>query len=144
MWVHTDGRVFVCDRENDRIQIFTPDGELLDHLDERHPAGRPVHRRATDRVYVGEMAWEPGRQHMAGRPWPEARPASVSVRDLEGNVLARWGGPGPCAPGSFSSPHGLWVDSRGDIYVGEVTQTALSRDGRWRPDCHALQKFARA
>jgi len=29
VWAHTDGRVFVCDRENDRIQIFSPDGEYL-------------------------------------------------------------------------------------------------------------------
>jgi hypothetical protein len=36
------------------------------------------------------------------------------------------------------------VDSRGDIYVGEVTQTALSRSGRWHAGCHSLQKFARA
>ena len=28
--VYKDSRVFVCDRENDRIQIFSPDGELLD------------------------------------------------------------------------------------------------------------------
>src|SRR5216683_59117 len=27
--VAADGRVFVCDRENDRIQIFSPDGEYL-------------------------------------------------------------------------------------------------------------------
>ena len=27
--VAADGRVFVCDREIDRIQIFSPDGEYL-------------------------------------------------------------------------------------------------------------------
>ena len=29
VWVHTDGRVFVADRENNRIQIFDPDGNFL-------------------------------------------------------------------------------------------------------------------
>jgi hypothetical protein len=29
VWVHTDGRVFVADRENNRIQIFSPEGEFL-------------------------------------------------------------------------------------------------------------------
>jgi sugar lactone lactonase YvrE len=27
VWAHSDGRVFVCDRENDRVQIFSPTGE---------------------------------------------------------------------------------------------------------------------
>jgi hypothetical protein len=35
------------------------------------------------------------------------------------------------------------VDSHGDIYVGEVTQTALSRYGRYHAGCHSLQKFVR-
>ena len=29
IWVHWDGRVMVCDRENNRIQLFTGDGEYL-------------------------------------------------------------------------------------------------------------------
>src|SRR5581483_8410615 len=28
--VHPDGRVIVADRENDRVQVFSPDGEYLD------------------------------------------------------------------------------------------------------------------
>ena len=30
VWVHTDGRVFVADRENNRIQIFDAEGKYLD------------------------------------------------------------------------------------------------------------------
>jgi outer membrane protein assembly factor BamB len=142
VWVHTDGRVFVCDRENDRIQIFSPSGDLLSMwTNVTRPGDLYIDR--DERVYVGEMAWDEGESSLSGRRWPETRPAQLSVRDLEGNVLASWGGPDPCAPGSFASPHGLWVDSRGDIYVGEVTHTALSRYGRWHPGCHSLQKFAR-
>jgi DNA-binding beta-propeller fold protein YncE len=40
IWVATDGRVFVCDRENDRIQIFSPDGE---YLTEWTDTQRPTH-----------------------------------------------------------------------------------------------------
>jgi len=29
VWVAEDGRVFVADRQNHRIQIFTPDGECI-------------------------------------------------------------------------------------------------------------------
>jgi hypothetical protein len=89
------------------------------------------------------MAWEAGVVGMTGRVWPEARAAQLSVRDIDGNVLARWGGPDPCAPGSFASPHGVWLDSRGDLYVAEVTHTALSKNGRYHSGCHSLQKFVR-
>jgi DNA-binding beta-propeller fold protein YncE len=142
VWAHTDGRVFVCDRENDRVQIFGPTGELQTIWQNVTKPG-DLFIDADVTVYVAEMAWQAGVPSMWGRPTTQTRYAQISVRDLEGNVLAAWGGPDPCAPGSFAAPHGLWVDSRGDIYVGEVTQTALSRSGRWREDCHSLQKFAR-
>jgi hypothetical protein len=142
VWVHTDGRVFVCDRENDRVQIFSPSGEYLDAWTNVTRPG-DLFIDGDERVYLGEMSWASGESSLAGRVWPEDRTAQVSVRDIDGQLLARWGGPDPCAPGSFASPHGLWVDSRGDLYVAEVTHTALSRSGRYRPECHSLQKFAR-
>jgi DNA-binding beta-propeller fold protein YncE len=142
VWVHTDGRVFVCDRENDRVQIFSPSGELLSiWTDLTRPGDLWID--SAGHVFVGEMAWNLDETHMDGRPYTEARSAQMSVRDLEGNLLTRWGGDDPCAPGSFASPHGICLDSRGDLYVGEVTHTALSRASRWTPACHALQKFTR-
>jgi streptogramin lyase len=142
VWAHTDGRVFVCDRENDRVQIFSPTGEVMGiWTNVTRPGDLFIDRQ--NNVYLGEMAWEAGQQNMAGRPWSEGRPAQVSVRDIEGNLLARWGGPEVCTPGNFASPHGIWVDSHGDLYVAEVTHTVLSRSGRYHPGCHALQKFVR-
>jgi DNA-binding beta-propeller fold protein YncE len=142
VWVHTDGRVFVCDRENDRVQIFSPSGEYLDAwMNVTRPGDLFIDR--DERVYLGEMSWTSGEASLAGRVWREDRTAQVSVRDINGQLLTRWGGPDPCAPGSFASPHGLSVDSRGDLYVAEVTHTALSRSGRYRPECHSLQKFTR-
>ncbi len=142
VWVHTDGRVFVCDRENDRIQIFSPSGDVVGiWTNVTRPGDLFIDR--SNNVYVGEMAWQAGGASMAGKPLPETRASRLTVRDLDGNVLSEWGGPDPCAPGSFASPHGLWVDSHGDLYVAEVTHTALSRDGKWHEGCHSLQKFAR-
>jgi hypothetical protein len=46
-------------------------------------------------------------------------------------------------PGDFFAPHDVWLDARGDIYVGEVIMSAGGRDGLVSPDCHALQKFVR-
>ena len=58
----------------------------------------------------------------------EPRYGRVSVFDRDGRVLTRWGTPDPAAPGSFAAPHGIAVDSSGDIYVAEVTWTfAVSR-----------------
>ncbi len=142
VWVHTDGRVFVCDRENDRVQIFSPSGELLTIWPNVTRPG-DLWIDAAGHVFVGEMAWNMDETHLNGQPFTEARSAQMSVRDLEGNLLTRWGGDDPCAPGSFASPHGICLDSHGDLYVGEVIHTALSRGNRWTPSCDALQKFAR-
>jgi len=141
VWVHTDSRVFVCDRENDRVQIFSPDGELLEIWTGLARPGDLLIDGA-DNVFVGEMAWNLAETHMDGRPYTE--PARhMSVRDLSGRLITRWGGDDPCAPGSFASPHGIGLDSQGNLYVGEVTHTALSRHNQWTPACHSIQKFAR-
>jgi hypothetical protein len=66
----------------------------------------------------------------------------VSIFNQRGELKARWGGGrNPCSPGDFFAPHGIWVDSRGDIYVGEVTMSAGGNRGLVSPDCHPLQKF---
>ncbi len=142
VWVHTDGRVFVCDRENDRIQIFTPSGEYLTAWTNlARPADMYIDRENV--VYVGELELKTGELTMAGRRITRSCPSQVSIRDLEGNLLASWGAPDPFAPNGFASAHGLWVDSHGDIYVAEVAETALGRVGKYRPDFPSLKKFVR-
>jgi sugar lactone lactonase YvrE len=142
VWVHTDGRVFVCDRENDRVQIFSLTGEYVGSwTNVTRPADLAIDTNGY--VYIGELAWEAGTKTMAGRPITETRPSQVTVRDLEGNVLSRWGGPDPFEPASFSSAHGISVDRHGDIYVAEVAETALGRAGRWREGYPSLKKFVR-
>jgi hypothetical protein len=53
----------------------------------------------------------------------------LSIVDREGKLVARLGGEqGPgLESGRFIAPHGLAVDSRGDIYVGEVSYTEFAR-----------------
>ncbi|HLF72532.1 MAG TPA: hypothetical protein VI759_10310, partial [Dehalococcoidia bacterium] len=146
VWANRDGRVFVCDRENDRVQIFGPKGEFISMW--KSDVNRPgdLFIDASGVVYVGEMNWWFGHQSLTGRTWPEMRMARMTVRDLEGNVISWFGGNladgDPTAPGNFTSPHGIWVDSHGDIYVGEVSKT--SYEGTvYHPGCHSLQKFIR-
>jgi len=48
------------------------------------------------------------------------------------------------APGSFAAPHGVAVDSRGDVYVSEVTWTFAVSRGLAPEGTHTFQKFALA
>jgi streptogramin lyase len=113
--VDSQDRVWVCDRTNDRIQIFDTEGRFLTewagitkpdtlHFD---PAG--------DVLYLAGLEQE------------------VSVYSMDGELLTSWGGGRPSSkPGEFlACPHGIWSDSRGDLYVGQVQV-----DGQ-------LQKFIR-
>jgi NHL repeat len=140
-WVHTDGRVFVADRENDRIQIFGPTGE---YLSEWTDVQRPQDIFIKDGlVYIGELLYREG--HVSGRRGQivENEPSRLSIFDLDGNALVRWSDPDPTTDGCFIAPHGLCVDDEGSIYMAEVTDTVGVRGGLCPPDSHTFQKFAR-
>jgi DNA-binding beta-propeller fold protein YncE len=138
--VAPDGRVFVCDRESDRIQIFSPDGE---YLSEWTDTQRPTHLvfDTVGRAYVSELWWHPGQISRRHGPTQTAKHGRVSIFDRDGRLLARWGTPEATRPGSFAAPHGLAVDSKGDVYVGEVTWTFAVSRGLAPADCHTFQKF---
>ncbi|MEA3218158.1 MAG: hypothetical protein QOJ19_4314 [Acidimicrobiia bacterium] len=142
--VDRNGRVYVADRENSRIQIFTSEGSFIDEW--RHVL-RPddIFIDAEENLYVAELGFRAGRMRrsmMAAIPEHEPH-ARVSVLTLDGEVQTTFGGDQPCAPGSFFAPHGIWADSRGDLYVGEVGMSAGGRAGLIPLDCHSLQKFVR-
>jgi hypothetical protein len=141
--VAADGRVFVCDREADRIQIFSPDGE---YLSEWTDTQRPTHLcfDSEGRCYVTELAWHEGDTSYSLGPITKYRHARMSIFDKHGKVLARWGTPEMTAPGSFAAPHGLALDSKNDLYVSEVTWTFAVSRGRAPDDTHTFQKFALA
>jgi DNA-binding beta-propeller fold protein YncE len=141
--VGPDGTVVVADRENSRLQFFSPAGQFLTEWTE---IARPcqVVVDAGWFVYVAELGYKAGMWPGTTTPSPLATGGRVSVFDSSGRLLARWGGgSNPCAPGHFFAPHDLCLDSRGDLYVGEVTQSAGGNRGAVPSDCHALQKFAR-
>jgi streptogramin lyase len=108
-------RVWVCDRENNRIERFDLEGNFIDEW-----AGIPhpdtiFFDKKDDVVFIAELDQR------------------VSIYDFDRNLLSQWGGGKPSEkPGEFRAcPHGIWVDSHGDLYVGEV-----------QTDGH-LQKFVR-
>lgn len=144
VWVHDDGRVFVCDRENERVQVFSPEGEWLEAWTNMLRPGDLCIRDGI--VYIGEMNYFKDHYSLTGKLWEENRLSHMTVRDMDGAVISTFGGTpadaDPCAPGHFTSPHGIWVDAHGDIYVGEVSQTSYEGT-MYRPGCHSLQKFVR-
>jgi hypothetical protein len=70
----------------------------------------------------------------------------VSLWTLEGKRIAQVGDATRVKPSQFTSPHGVAVDSRGDIYVGEVARTAMKNKGTPVPDDQditSLQKLVK-
>lgn len=141
--VAADGRVFVADRENDRIQIFSPDGRFLEQwTDVQWPTNIAID--GAGNIYVAELWWRVGDRSPAHGEIVDDRPGRVSIFDAAGRLLTRWGGPDRCAPGNFVAPHDICVDARGDLYVAEVTYTHGGQAGLAPSDCHTFQKFRRS
>jgi hypothetical protein len=117
-----DGWVYVADRENHRVQVFDGDGKYETQWNNMHrPSGMYMPPGKCPICYVGEI----GPYYEFNRGAPNLGPR-ISILSSKGELLARLGvvpttGTGP---GQFLSPHGITVDSRGDIYVGEVSYTA--------------------
>ncbi len=142
VFVLRDGRVMVADRENDRIQFFSPEGHYLDQWTHvQRPTDIYVDRDGL--VYVSELWWRVGQSSFVHGPIKYDLPGRLSVLDLNGNVLLRWCSADRCAAGNFIAPHTLCVDSRGDLYVGEVTYTYAVKNGLVPADAHTFQKFMR-
>lgn len=116
-----DGWVYVADRENHRVQVFGGDGAYETQWNNLHrPCGLFMCAGRHQHCYIGELG--PGMP--VNRNMPNLGPR-ISIVTHEGKLVARLGGEeGPgLAPGKFQAPHGIAVDGRGDIYVGEVAYT---------------------
>jgi len=140
--VDREGRVYVADRENSRVQVFGPGGDFLAQWTD---VARPmeVFLDGQDNVFVAEVGWRAGLFPWQ-QPPADAPGARVSVFDRDGRLQARWGGGAdPTALGDFFAPHDVWVDAEGDVYIGEVVLSASGNRGLVSPDCHVLQKFTR-
>ena len=98
VWGHTDGRVFVADRENNRIQIFDAEGK---YLDEWGGLARPcdIYIDEDEILYVPELD------------------GFMSILSIEGDIIASWGS--PLDAGWGNGAHAVWMDSHGDLYVNQ-------------------------
>ncbi len=114
-------RVWVADRENDRIQIFNDHGEFQSQWSGLNlPTGIFIDN--DDIVYISELK------------------RRVSIFTIDGKLLARWGNePQNKETDLFIAPHAIAVDSFGDIYVGEVSLNI----GKIDRGSRTIQKFAK-
>ena len=49
----------------------------------------------------------------------------LTILDRQNNVLSQWGEAGDEPHQFVAAPHGIWGDSRGDLYVSEVAAPGL-------------------
>ncbi len=102
--VTKDEKVYVCDRENHRIQVFSADGGFLDMW--------------TDIQRPMDISIDPDGMLVVSEGSVDGSPSRISVLDQEGTVLARF----DCRGG-----HGSWVDHHGDIYVGTANPGGVDK-----------------
>ena len=118
-----DGRLLVCDRENDRIQLFDVDGAQLGAwLDVARPSD--VAQLDDGLVAVAEMGWRAGESDFAGRVRTTAVAPSISVRQQDGSVVHRITG---SDVGPLRAPHGIAAAPDGTLYVAELLGSVLGR-----------------
>lgn len=94
IWHDRRGRLLVADRENNRVQIFDLDGNLQTIWPTELIGPAFFYVDDEDTVYI-----------------PEHNSGMFSIVTLDGERMARWGAP------IHKSIHGVWGDSRRNIYV---------------------------
>ncbi len=126
VWVDKQERVWVCDRANSRIQIFNAQGEFLSQWNDLNCTSAIFIDKDEETVYVSETRLR------------------VSIFTIDGKLLARLGCQGQDYLGETAlsniTPHGIAVDSRGDIYIGEINHKG---DGTDRRGSRSVRKFVR-
>lgn len=111
--VDSDERVYVCDRENRRVQIFDEDGK---YLSEWAGLRLPVDIRVKgDLVYVLEEGndWDPSPTST------KYGPSGVAIFSRDGSVLARWK-EGERGTRGMYNLHGLTVDHDDNFYATQI------------------------
>jgi autonomous glycyl radical cofactor GrcA len=106
-----DGLLYVCDRQNDRIQVFQKDGTFVKE--------QFIARRSLGEGSVWDIAFsrDPQQTYMY-----LADGRNMKVRILRRDTLEELTafGDGGRQPGQFFGVHSIAVDSRGNIYTTET------------------------
>jgi DNA-binding beta-propeller fold protein YncE len=134
-----DGWVYVADRENHRIQVFDPNGKFeTQWVNMARPCGLYLDQKS-GLAYIGELGAAIGPNAQGRKLGPR-----VSIYNTQGQLQARLGDQSEGeAPGQFIAPHGICIDSRRDIYVGEVSWTHTGSRLNPPRELRSLQKLVR-
>jgi len=109
--ISKDGLVYVCDRSNDRIQVFRKDGTFLKEFF--------VAKETPGQGSVWDLDfWPDARQTFLMNADDVNNEVRVLVRET-GEVAGAFGRNGRSA-GEFHWIHNLAVDSKGNVYTTEV------------------------
>jgi hypothetical protein len=106
-----DGLVYVCDRPNDRIQVFTKDGKFQKEI--------RVFPRTLGDGSVWDIAFskDPQQTYMYVADGKNARIYVMERKSLE--ILTMFGDGGR-QPGQFFAVHSIATDSKGNLYTTET------------------------
>lgn len=115
-----DGLVYVCDRQADRIQVFDRMGTFIRNIDVPWPEeAPPAVRRGTTRgtAVVVAFSADPAQRYLFVL---NQNSVMVDVLDRQsGRVVSSFGGGPGRYVSQFTLPHGIGVDSSGNVYVAE-------------------------
>ena len=109
--IANDGRVYACDRSNDRIQVFHKDGSFVKEF------------RVVPETLVNGSVWDLVLSEDPAQKFifvvDGANGQVVTLDRGTGEVLAQWGRHGR-QPGQFKWVHNVAIDSKGSLYTAEV------------------------
>ena len=133
--IDSDDRVYVCERNNCRVQVFGPDGRYLTQWRNIiNPWG--IWISPGDAVYICGSA--PARWVNRGNLGNPPSDQMLVKFDTDGRVHEQWVFPmvqqGKWTPGQLDWVHGIGLDSRGNLYLGDVADES--------PE-HRVQRFIR-
>jgi DNA-binding beta-propeller fold protein YncE len=127
--VSNDGLVYVSDRGGRRVQVFTIDGKFVKQIFIGRECKAP---ECGNGQTAASTAFSPDPQqrflYVGNRS--QAKVMVLERKTLE--ILYSFGRPGS-APGEFGTLHHMAIDSKGNLYVTEVTPM--------RPENRRVQKF---
>lgn len=106
-----DSLLYVCDRANDRIQVFKPDGTFVKE------AFLETATLGSGSVWDLDFSRDPQQKFIYVADGENGR---VHILDRESLTELTSFGDGGRQPGEFYGVHSIAIDSRGNIYTGET------------------------